>query len=106
MTYELVPGTPGLIAIYETKEKKEGQMPVVGFFKEPDGAGGFTYTAAVINRKGKAVKVTDLKNWKRLDWDGSMGTPSEKPAVSGRVTVRTAVDNSIFGRIFGPSWDR
>jgi hypothetical protein len=100
MTDELVPGTTGLIAVYETKDKQEGQMPVVGFFKESDGAGGFTYTAAVINHKGKAVKINELKNWKRLDWE------TETVSVKTREAGVKIEDDSLFGRVFGSSWGR
>lgn len=94
MSRELVPATPGLVALHEGLE----EIPIAGFFKDYEGT-DFAYVAAVANREGKLVPVTAIKGFKKLGW-------SQRLKLETKEEVRERTP-SVFESIFGPGlWDR
>jgi hypothetical protein len=103
MTDELVPATPGLVAVHET-ERGLGETPIIGFFKVFNGS-DHDYTAAVLNGAGKAVPATKIRGYKRVAWS-STSSPSAGVEVEakGFTSVFDRFDR-IFDGVFGPSTD-
>ena len=87
---ELIPSTPGLVALHEGLE----EIPIAGFFKDFNGS-DHDYTAAVANREGKLVPVTAIKGFKKLGW-------SQRLKLETKEEAHTRAP-SLFESIFGPS---
>lgn len=97
MTAELIPSTPGLVAVHENAQGT-GETPVVGFLKEFDGT-DYSYTAVVLNKAGKTVPVTKIQGYKRVAWSSTLSWA--KSADFEDVRRKTP---SLFESIFGSTW--